>query len=179
MIDIEIVGNVEIDIDELKSWLSHYDVLDQDDCKIIFAAAEHKQSLWRGYFLEDGEELEYPGDNAFRAFQNDSKNVVLIFDSPGECIGSLLWLMFHELAHRGFRKYMPLAYYFAILRDDFLKDRGIKYEDFANNKKLECEDDIHENLPEEVAANNIATKLVGHCYDRPWWRARQKELCEA
>lgn len=128
----------------------------------------------RAIYDQTHEGWEYKGDDSFRAFNMLKEKIIYIFVDDAETQDSMLWLVFHELTHTAISNEILLAYYFAHKRDDFLLDtHGITIDQYFADETISLRDDVHENLPEEVFCNQVATRIVGADYSRPWWRERR------
>ena len=84
-----------------------------------------------------------------------------------ETLDSLAWILLHELGHAWCEECKKKFGY-----DLFEALSGGSLDDMTKEEYKEyCEiDEIHEARYEEQFCNNIATKIIGRCYDRIWWR---------
>lgn len=174
-----------IDVDDrierhwLMDWIKGVGAADWPIRVIIADGARKREVYMENY---DG---EYPGDMAFRAYidRNPKTNLltICIFMDRAETPNSILWLLMHEFAHYNIRHtdMSPLGYFFALKRDEWLKGLGITPQEYVDSVHLRNRDDLHEAEPEEVTVNNVATTIVGECYDRAWWRRQWAKIEEA
>lgn len=115
--------------------------------------------------LEAAWQMSHPGTRpparpyAFRAWTNGSHAVILV--DATETRESVLWLLWHELAHQEIDVHLPLA-------------RALRA--VPRPEGYLVDDDAHEAWPEERLANAVANQGRGRVLDRRWWRRRTLAL---
>jgi hypothetical protein len=92
---------------------------------------------------------------AFRAVSRN--NEAILFVDKTETPDSIAWLLAHELAHH-------LIFSKPSWREELLKKRPAHLDPSG--------DAFHALDPEELAADDIATKILGTRFNRAWWRRR-------
>ncbi|KIL35146.1 hypothetical protein SD71_16085 [Cohnella kolymensis] len=162
---------------QILKWLKSYEY-DHKRVSIVYAGAHLKRKIHE----QTHEGWTYRGDGSFRAFNMMKEHQIYIFVDESETLESLLWITFHELTHTALHDEKLLIYYFSHKRDDFIMERfnfrnpQAASDFYFADETISLQDEIHENLPEEKFCNDLATRIVGFDYSRPWWRERRKQL---
>jgi len=133
-------------------------------------------SKYKKFFFERDpyyKNRKYPSDNAFRAFYQPVTNEIFIFVDKYEHTNSIMWLLLHELAHHGILNSKILCWYFNLSQQNWVKEKfNLTLQEFYENTELNTSDEAHEENPEEIFANNLATLIMEECFDRKFWRER-------
>lgn len=98
----------------------------------------------------------------------ERKHLLIFKKDNVETEESVKWLIMHEITHAYVSEYLLKL---RDLENLAVNELATRLEINAYKEIVE-NDGLHEDLPEEVFANAIATAIVGGNYDRFWWRKR-------
>jgi len=151
---------------------------DSSDLEVIFAGVSEKKRLLNKHAWG----LKFIGNDTFRGFSNkygpmNPMGLIVVFVEEFDTTDSLRWILCHELTHYEVG-YSPSLYRaFKNLHSKYIKE----VENKLNKKwctKIYLKDNIHDNEPEEILCDQVATAIVGENYGRKWWRKQlRKQKC--
>lgn len=167
------VDGVFYNTSKILALLNNYALLDVD-LDIVICGETEAQEYYNKYFPG-----VFKGVTTHRGFftRRQQNPLIVIYYSRYEDQNSVDWLVLHEVTHFVISQNRLLKEYFNKKEIEYLQRRNIDpeeyYSDFSN---AYMSDQIHEGLPEEVFANDVATRELDRCdYSRKWWRERIEE----